>query len=67
MIPQCRHGCPEALVLVSLSDGCVCFPDDNLQSLCAQHLARDGFIGDVTMVAEYQPGTLAWLEKVGAW
>ena len=37
-------------------EGCVCYPDDREQDLCAQHIIKDGMIGErVELILVYQP------------
>ena len=38
MTKECRFGCrDEAVVQVAVPEGCICYPDDQTQWLCAQH------------------------------
>jgi len=44
---KCRFGCNDPpIVRVRLEAGCVCFPDDKEQLLCAQHLVCMTPLGD---------------------
>lgn len=58
--PNCRHGCPDAIALVSTPGGCVVFRADTEQYLCAQHIANDGFIGVPALLAEAWDGAAEW-------
>jgi hypothetical protein len=37
---RCIFGCKNAIGLYFLPAGCFCFPDDQFQCLCWQHLAK---------------------------
>jgi len=56
-IVPCRfdHNTP-AVGRYKTPDGCVCYPDDREQDLCAQHVIKNGMIGDrVALVVIYEP------------
>jgi hypothetical protein len=43
---KCRFCNAPAIVVITLSKGCICYPDDREQALCAQHLVRATPLGD---------------------
>lgn len=54
--PLCRHG--DGLLAVArfaMSEGCVCFPDDREQDLCAQHIVKWGIVGESSVTQIYIP------------
>ena len=62
-MPQCRFedGSP-AVARLSTPRGCVCFPEDREQDLCAQHIVKWGIFGDAEIIKVYN-GELA--ERLG--
>lgn len=50
--PQCRFCGSPAVVLVAMSEGCVCYPDDREQFLCRQHEWKSEPIGSFEVIAE---------------
>lgn len=60
----CRFCSSEAVGLYALDRGCVCYPDDREQALCAQHVVRATPLGGFDLVAG--PGLedfLSWEER----
>jgi hypothetical protein len=55
MAEQCRFGCGTAIVKVELSAGCVCWPNDHEQYLCAQHAYKIEPLG---------AGIIAWHDLI---
>lgn len=57
MTHECRFGprCQEAVVFVAVPEGCICFPDDREQWLCAQHYLK---------LLQNAPGPVDVLERV---
>lgn len=54
---KCRHGCQgNVVVRVSVPGGCVCFPKDRKQYLCAQHLVKlsDGNLKGFKVIEDYR-------------
>lgn len=39
----------------AMSEGCVCYPDDREQDLCAQHAIRATPLGDMVLLVIYRP------------
>lgn len=64
MIPTavCRHDGSPAVAVVETPSGCVAFPEDRQQFLCAQHVVSvwDGTGGDFEAVMAL-PGMERWL------
>lgn len=59
-IVPCRFGdSSPAVGRYETPEGCVCFPQDRVQDLCAQHVIKDGMIGDARLVLIYQPSFYA--------
>lgn len=55
-IEMCRFGhSVEAAVRVDLSEGCICFPEDREQALCAQHYVRMTPLGSVRVIEWLNP------------
>lgn len=54
--PLCRHDGAPAVTVVSVPNGCVAFPDDRQQFLCAQHVYSiwDGTDGDFEYVMGWE-------------
>lgn len=53
-VVRCRFGDGfRAAVRVSLSDGCLCYPDDREQDLCIQHLDRANPLGEMEVIKDY--------------
>lgn len=48
----CRFGDGAAVVKVRLDKGCVCFPDDREQFLCAHHLYKSTPLGSFDVIEE---------------
>lgn len=48
---QCRFCGQPACVIVALSDGCTCYPDDRVQALCCQHAERSTPLGAAYVIA----------------
>lgn len=56
-----RRCCTAApIARVHLSHGCQAW-DDRDQDLCPQHLRSVEPVGDMRIVAEYDPGAVAWV------
>ena len=54
-IPYCRHDHNVlAVARFSVDEGCVCFPEDREQDLCAQHIVKWGIIGNWSLLKVYQ-------------
>lgn len=51
--PQCRFGDGPAVARYHMERGCVCFPDDREQDLCAHHEYKSTPLGDMDMIREY--------------
>jgi hypothetical protein len=49
----CRFGCKDPIARFKTPNGCVCFPEDKEQDLCAQHIIKDGFIGEFKLLKVY--------------
>lgn len=55
-VVPCRFGDSSPAVGRYLTpQGCVCYPHDREQDLCAQHVLKDGMIGDARLILIYQP------------
>ncbi len=56
-VVPCRFGDESPAVgRYETPQGCVCFPNDRTQDLCAQHVIKDGLIGaGVRLILIYQP------------
>jgi hypothetical protein len=52
---MCRFCGTPAVAVYALSDGCMCFPDDREQALCAQHEDRATPLGDMTLLRDFAP------------
>lgn len=48
-----RHTDP-VVVRVALSEGCLCFPNDKEQDLCAYHFDKATPLGDMRIVEDYR-------------
>lgn len=46
----CRFDGSPAVVRVEMDEGCVCFPDDREQLLCAQHAINSEPLGSFVVV-----------------
>lgn len=58
----CRFGCPSPSVAVgryTMDAGCLCYPDDREQDLCAQHVLRANPRGSMELVQIHQPSFYA--------
>lgn len=44
---KCHFGCDDAVGWFWLPSGCACFPDDQLQPLCEQHLYKATDLGGI--------------------
>lgn len=53
--PLCRFECGWAIARYAMDAGCVCFPDDREQDLCAQHIVRSTPLGSMTLIRKYVP------------
>jgi hypothetical protein len=51
----CRFGCGPAIARYAMDRGCVCFPDDREQDLCAQHVVRATPLGGMELIEAYFP------------
>lgn len=50
-----RLGCSaDAVVRVSVPNGCVCFPDETEQALCAQHWYKATPLGEMSVIEELE-------------
>lgn len=55
----CRHGDGgPAVARYETPEGCACFPGDRVQDLCAQHIVKDGMIGEAKIILVYHPECL---------
>jgi len=55
-LPLCRFGDGyTAVARYRFSDGCVCFPDDKEQDLCAQHASDSWPHGSMERILTYDP------------
>lgn len=61
--PVCRFGCGPAVGRFAFSKGCVCFPDDRVQDLCAQHACHSTPIGTMCLIQVHVP----WPKLMGQW
>lgn len=55
--------CSGAIVRVSLSDGCLAYPDDHEQDLCVQHLHSIEPRGSMEIIKVYDQDTLDWYRR----
>jgi hypothetical protein len=49
---QCRFEDGPAVVRVALDHGCVCFPEDREQALCAHHWYKSEPLGAMAVIEE---------------
>jgi hypothetical protein len=55
-MPLCRHNDGmEAVARFRTPEGCICFPEDKEQDLCAQHIVKWGVNGTATVIKIYWP------------
>lgn len=52
---HCRFGCEEVIGIYSIPEGCLCFPDDKEQALCAQHLYKAESSGPIEKLFDWPP------------
>lgn len=62
MTERCIFGCDNPIGVYSVPDGCLCFPRDRMQTLCAQHLYGITTDGPVTLIKDLAPD-LVWDEQ----
>jgi hypothetical protein len=53
MTSQCRFGDGPTVVRVALDKGCVCFPGDREQALCAHHWYKSEPLGSFDVIEQY--------------
>lgn len=52
--PTCRFDDGNiAIARFAMDRGCVCYPDDREQDLCAQHVLRATPLGSMTLIRRY--------------
>lgn len=51
--PTCRFCSVKATGRFMMDAGCVCFPEDRFQDLCAQHIIRATPLGSMELVEAY--------------
>lgn len=59
---SCRFCGALAVAVYVMSNGCVCFPDDKQQALCAQHAMRSEPLGTMEMIEDLTAGK-AWTRR----
>jgi hypothetical protein len=52
---KCIFGCDDPIGEFFLAEGCFCFPDDQLQYLCAQHLHKSAAINGLEEFVYWGP------------
>ena len=55
-MPDCRFCGEPAVAHYAMSAGCICYPNDREQDLCAQHENRATPLGRMVMVEDYVLG-----------
>jgi hypothetical protein len=61
---KCRFCSASAIAKYAMDRGCVCFPDDREQALCAQHIIRATPLGSMELLEDY---TLEKVIERGLW
>jgi hypothetical protein len=64
--PRCRLCSDYAVARFKTPNGCVCYPDDREQDLCAQHIIKWGVIGESELMQVYIPELAVALHVVEA-
>ena len=54
-----------AVIRVALDEGCICFPDDREQDLCAQHAVRATPLGNMELVTWLDEGVREHFKRQG--
>jgi hypothetical protein len=64
---SCRFGDGPAVAVFDMDAGCICFPDDRQQALCAQHAMRSTPLGSMVLADDLTVGGAftAWWEGPG--
>jgi hypothetical protein len=65
-MPKCRFDDFEADMRIYLSDGCVGFPDDREQDVCATHWRKSTPHGSKCTIAVYSEWAQEILESIGS-
>jgi hypothetical protein len=57
---KCRMCGDEAVAVFHFSRGCVCFPHDQEQALCLQHIIKAEPLGDMVFKQALKPADWEW-------